>query len=389
MICYLAKLFLKDYDKVGKPGVRQGYGIISGVMGIAFNVCLFLSKLFAGLISGSVSILGDAFNNLSDAASSIVTLVGFKLSGEEADEEHPFGHGRLEYISGLIVALLIIIMGLELAQTSVKRIINPEQVEYSSVVGIILIISIIVKLIMFQGNLQASARIESAALKATAMDSISDVLTTLIVLISNIIAHFTGVTVDGFVGVIVALFIMNTGVQAARDTINPLLGEPPSAEFKENVINTVMRHNGILGVHDLVIHNYGPSRIFMSLHVEVPADKDIITVHDMIDDIEDHLRKKYHCTPVIHMDPVATDDKETLKYKEIVSKQLKALDPSISFHDFRVIHSEHSPKKITCDVEVPYGFEIADEKIIKVLTDTIKEADPDMKVMITVDKEEK
>lgn len=389
MICYLAKLFLKDYDKVGKPGVRQGYGIISGVMGIAFNVCLFLSKLFAGLISGSVSILGDAFNNLSDAASSIVTLVGFKLSGEEADEEHPFGHGRLEYISGLIVALLIIIMGLELAQTSVKRIINPEQVEYSSVVGIILIISIIVKLIMFQGNLQASVRIESAALKATAMDSISDVLTTLIVLISNIIAHFTGVTVDGFVGVIVALFIMNTGVQAARDTINPLLGEPPSAEFKENVINTVMRHNGILGVHDLVIHNYGPSRIFMSLHVEVPSDKDIITVHDMIDDIEDHLRKKYHCTPVIHMDPVATDDRETLKYKEIVSKQLKALDPSISFHDFRVIHSEHSPKKITCDVEVPYGFEIADEKIIKVLTDTIKEADPDMKVMITVDKEEK
>lgn len=389
MICYLAKLFLKDYDNVGKPGVRQGYGIISGVMGIAFNVCLFLSKLFAGLISGSVSILGDAFNNLSDAASSIVTLVGFKLSGEEADEEHPFGHGRLEYISGLIVALLIIIMGLELAQTSVKRIINPEQVEYSSVVGIILIISIIVKLIMFQGNLQASARIESAALKATAMDSISDVLTTLIVLISNIVAHLTGVTVDGFVGVIVALFIMNTGVQAARDTINPLLGEPPSAEFKENVINTVMRHNGILGVHDLVIHNYGPSRIFMSLHVEVPADKDIITVHDMIDDIEDHLRKKYHCTPVIHMDPVATDDKETLKYKEIVSKQLKALDPSISFHDFRVIHSEHSPKKITCDVEVPYGFEIADEKIIKALTDTIKEADPDMKVMITVDKEEK
>lgn len=389
MICYLAKLFLKDYDNVGKPGVRQGYGIISGVMGIAFNVCLFLSKLFAGLISGSVSILGDAFNNLSDAASSIVTLVGFKLSGEEADEEHPFGHGRLEYISGLIVALLIIIMGLELAQTSVKRIINPEQVEYSSVVGIILIISIIVKLIMFQGNLQASARIESAALKATAMDSISDVLTTLIVFISNIVAHLTGVTVDGFVGVIVALFIMNTGVQAARDTINPLLGEPPSAEFKENVINTVMRHNGILGVHDLVIHNYGPSRIFMSLHVEVPADKDIITVHDMIDDIEDHLRKKYHCTPVIHMDPVATDDKETLKYKEIVSKQLKALDPSISFHDFRVIHSEHSPKKITCDVEVPYGFEIADEKIIKALTDTIKEADPDMKVMITVDKEEK
>lgn len=387
MICFLARFFVKDYEQVKLPKVRQGYGIISGATGIAFNILLFVTKFMAGLISGSISILGDAFNNLSDATSSIVTLVGFKLAGEEADEQHPFGHGRIEYIAGLIVSLFIIIMGFELAQSSIHRIFNPEPVEFSASIAVILVFSIIIKLIMFQGNLQASRRIESSALKSTALDSISDVVTTSVVLLSNIFAYYTGITVDGFFGVFVGFFIIKTGYEAARDTINPLLGEPSSKEVIEDVLSTVTAHDGILGAHDLIIHNYGPSRIFMSLHVEVPGDQDIITVHDLIDDIESELRQKYHCTAVIHMDPVVMNDKETDDYKKKAANILKSLDPKLGFHDFRVVHCENGERKLSFDVGVPYKYDLKDEEIVKYLETHIAGAYPEIKCDITIDKE--
>ncbi len=386
MICFLAKFFVKDYEKTNLPGVRQGYGILSGVTGVAFNILLFLTKMFAAFLSGSISILGDALNNLSDAASSIVTLVGFKLSGQAADEEHPFGHGRIEYIAGLIVSLLIIITGIELVHSSFNKIISPEQTSFSLVIAIILIFSIFIKLIMFQGNLQASQKINSAALKSTAIDSISDVFTTSLVLVCTLINHILGVNIDGFAGVAVGLLIIKAGIDAAKDTINPLLGETPSKEYLEEISNLVNSHEGVLGVHDIVVHNYGPSRIFMSLHVEVPADQDIITVHDLIDDIENELRQKYHCTAVIHMDPVVMN--ASIAYlKRKVKHILGELDPALSFHDLRMIHSDKDEKKLTFDVVVPYKYDMSDEEIISYLEKHIQGIDPDIRPEIEIDKE--
>lgn len=387
MICFLAKFFIKDYEKTSLPEVRQGYGVISGITGVALNIFLFLTKMLAAFLSGSIAILGDALNNLSDAASSIITLVGFKLSGQAADEEHPFGHGRIEYIAGLIVSLFIIITGIELAHSSFDKILHPEETSFSAVIGIILIISILVKLIMFQGNMQASKRIGSAALKSTAIDSISDVLTTSIVLVCSLLNFFFGINIDGFVGVIVGLFILKAGLEAAKDTINPLLGEPPGKEFVKDVENTVLSRQGVLGVHDIVIHNYGPSRIFMSLHVEVPADGDLITVHDIIDDIENDLRQKYHCTAVIHMDPVDVQNTSVAELKRRVKHVLMELDPKLSFHDFRIIHSEDDAKKLSFDVTVPYKYDLSDEEIQSYLEQHIKAIEPSAVCEITIDKD--
>lgn len=386
MICFLAKFFIKDYEKTNLPDVRQGYGVISGITGVAFNILLFLTKMFAAFLCGSISILGDALNNLSDAASSIVTLVGFKLSGQAADEEHPFGHGRIEYIAGLIVSLLIIVTGIELVHSSFNKIINPEQTSFSITIAVILIISIFIKLIMFQGNLQASQKINSAALKSTAIDSISDVFTTSLVLVCALLNYIFGVNIDGFVGVAVGLLIIRAGVNAAKDTINPLLGETPSKEYLQEISNLVNSHDGVLGVHDIVVHNYGPSRIFMSLHVEVPADKDIITVHDLIDDIENELRQKYHCTAVIHMDPVVMNA-SIAELKRKVKHILQELDPGLSFHDLRMIHSDKDEKKLTFDVVVPYKYDMSDEEIISYLDKHIEEIDPNIRPEIEIDKQ--
>ncbi len=386
MICFLARFFVKDYEQVKLPGVRQGYGIISGVTGIAFNIFLFLTKFIAGVLSGAISIYGDAFNNLSDAASSVVTFIGFKLAGEEADEQHPFGHGRLEYVSGLIVSLFIILTGCEVARTSVEKIIHPEKVEFNAIIGGILVISILIKLIMFQGNLQASEKIESKALRSVAMDSISDVVTTTIVLLSNVFAYRTGITVDGFFGILVGFFIIKTGYEAAKDTINPLLGEPPSKEFVDDVKETALAHEGILGVHDLMVHNYGPSRIIMSLHVEVPADQDLVTVHNLIDDIENELRVKYHCTAVIHMDPVETNDMETAFLHRKVKHILGELGPELSFHDLRVIHHEGDKKRVSFDIQVPYKYDLSDGEILNYIMSHLESVDKDLTFDITIDK---
>ena len=385
MICTLAKKFIKDYDRVDDPKVRQGYGIISGAVGIALNIILVIIKLLAGTISGSIAIISDALNNLSDVVSSVVTLIGFKLAGQEADEEHPFGHGRLEYIAGLIVSLLIIIMAFELFQSSFAKITSPEAVTFTPVVVFILVVSVLIKFLMFAANLRSSKVIGSATLRSTAMDSISDVLSTSIVLISLFINHYTGLNVDGFAGIIVALFILKTGIESAKDTISPLLGEPPSKEFLKDIETIVLSHEGTFGVHDIIVHNYGPSRIIMSLHVEVPEYMTLIEVHDIIDKIEKELRKKYHCTAVIHMDPVNDSDAKTREMKAWLKLILEEIDPKIKFHDFWISESSDE-KTVSFDLEIPYKYEIKDDELIRMVTERFAEMESDYKLDITVDK---
>ncbi|WP_024864640.1 cation diffusion facilitator family transporter [Butyrivibrio sp. FCS014] len=389
MICFLAKFFIKDYDRVEDPEVRQNYGILSGVIGIALNIILVIIKMFAGYISGSIAIVSDALNNLSDVASSVVTLVGFKLSGQEADEEHPYGHGRLEYIAGLIVSLFIMIMAVELLQSSFNKILHHEEIVFTPVVGIILVISIIIKLTMFGANLQASKAIKSATLKSTAMDSISDVFSTGIVLVSVVISHFFGVNIDGIAGIIVGLFIMKTGFDAARDTISPLLGEPADKDFIDEVKEAVLSHEGVLGVHDIVVHNYGPGRIMMSLHVEVPSDKTLVEAHDLIDEIERQLNGKYRCTAVIHLDPVSDDDRAARDMKSWLKLVLEEIDPKLRYHDCRIVRNRDEEPIVSFDLEVPYKYDIKDEELKRIIEDRVKGMAGECKLDITVDKAKK
>ncbi|SFU38170.1 cation diffusion facilitator family transporter [Butyrivibrio sp. M55] len=389
MICFLAKFFIKDYTQVKNAKVRQQYGVLSGAVGIFLNLILFVSKLIAGFITGSISIMADALNNLSDVGSSVVTLVGFRLSGHEADEEHPFGHGRIEYVAGLIVALLIVLMGVELIRTSFGKILNPGEISFNPVVAGILVFAIFIKLVMYLGNKEAAKKIESAALNNTALDSISDVFTTTVVLACAIFTNSTGVVLDGYVGILVGILIVKTGIEAARDTINPLLGEPPSKELVKEIEDTVLSHENILGVHDLVIHNYGPTGLFMSLHAEVDGGLDLITVHDFIDDIENELRVKYSCEVVIHMDPVVIGDEDTERLKRKVRYIVKELDPELKFHDFRLKHSKDKGRRVAFDLSVPYKYNMKDAEILDYLEERIKRMEPDIECDITIDKTEK
>ncbi|MBP3782934.1 MAG: cation transporter [Butyrivibrio sp.] len=389
MISFLARFFIKDHKQVDSPIVRQSYGMLSGAFGIAFNIILVIFKMIAGVLSGSIAVFSDALNNLSDVTSSVVTLIFFKLSGRDADEEHPFGHGRLEYVAGLIVSLLIIIMAVELLNGSIMKIIHPEDVELSFVIVLILVVSIFIKFIMFASYLQTAKLIDSATIRSAAMDSLSDVLSTSIVLVSLIVFEVTKINVDGYAGIVVALFIFKTGIDAAKDTINPLLGEPPSREFLREIEKTVLAHECVLGVHDIVVHNYGPSRVMMSLHVEVPSDENLITIHDIIDEIEKELRQKYHCTAVIHMDPVDSSDSEAMAIKNWLTLNIEEIDPSIKFHDLRLVRKEGEKPIVEFDLEVPYRYKMADDELVKLLENRLKEIGDGYSYDITVDKKEK
>ncbi len=389
MISFLARFFIKDHKQVDSPIVRQSYGMLSGAFGIAFNIILVIFKMIAGALSGSIAVFSDALNNLSDVTSSVVTLIFFKLSGREADEEHPFGHGRLEYVAGLIVSLLIIIMAVELLNGSIMKILNPADVELSFVIVLILIVSILIKFLMFISYLQTSKLIDSATIRSAAMDSLSDVLSTSIVLASLIVFKMTGKNIDGYAGIVVALFIFKTGIDAAKDTINPLLGEPPSKEFLRDIERTVLSHECVLGVHDIVVHNYGPSRVMLSLHVEVPSDETLLAIHDSIDEIEKELRQKYHCTAVIHMDPVDSSDSEAMAVKSWLMLNIEEIDPAIKFHDLRLVRKEGERPLVEFDLEVPYKYKMGDEELVRIVEDRLKELGGEYKFDITIDKKEK
>ena len=372
MITFLASLFIKDSKNYKKPSVRQAYGVLSGAVGIGLNILLFFGKWLAGTISGSIAITADAFNNLSDAGSSIITLIGFRLSGQEPDPEHPFGHGRMEYISGLLVSVAILVMGLELIWSSIGKLRSPEPIESSALVFGILIASILVKLYMFFYNHSLSKKIESAAMKATSVDSLSDTVATTLVLIATLISKYTGLLLDGWFGILVGLFILYTGGSTLKETIDLLLGQPPKQEFIDEVKEIVLGHSMVHGVHDLIVHDYGPGRVMISLHAEVDVNGDIQDIHEQIDHIEHELQEKLHCSATIHMDPIVTDDKEVLAMKAKVEEMVHFLDESFSMHDFRMVKGS-TRTNLIFDVEVPRKTSYTDNEIVNCPSERIHE----------------
>lgn len=372
MVTLLAKIFIKDAGNTANPKVRQAYGVLTGVVGILLNILLFAGKFVAGTISKSISITADAFNNLSDAGSSFVTLIGFKLAGAKPDPEHPFGHGRIEYVAGLVVSGVILLMAFELIRDSIDKIIHPQKVEFSVLAAAILLVSILVKIYMYLYNSSISKKIESAAMKATAIDSLSDTLATTVVLAASVIAHFTGLQIDGYCGVLVGLFIFYAGFSAAKETLDPLLGQPPEEEFVERIEEIVMSYDLVQGIHDLVVHNYGPGRVMISLHAEVPAEEDILEIHDMIDIIENELGEKLNCEAVIHMDPLVTRDERVNELKDQVAQVVSGLDEEVTMHDFRtVIGPTHT--NLLFDVVLPYRYEMSDEEVKEEIQKRVQE----------------
>ena len=357
-------------DGPQSPKARRRCGMMSGGIGITLNLLLFLGKLLAGIATASIAVTADAFNNLSDAASSVVTLVGFRLASQEADEEHPFGHGRMEYLAGLVVAILILLVGTELAQSSIQKIINPEPVVFSPLSAAILAVSVGVKLWMFWFNRGLSRQISSAALAATAADSLSDSAATGILLLGLVAGHFLSLPLDGWLGLAVALFILRTGWGAAKDTVDPLLGRPMDRALAEDIDRIVLGHQYILGIHDLVYHDYGPGRAMMSFHAEVPADANLLEIHDVIDHVERELKARHHIETCIHMDPVVRDGR-TEDLRQQAARLARNIDPLLSIHDFRVtagpIHTN-----ILFDVVVPYGFRLTDAQVRTALTQGLK-----------------
>ena len=372
MITLLANIFIKDNKNYQSPKVRQAYGMLCGAAGIGLNVLLFFGKWLAGMMSGSIAITADAFNNLSDAGSSVITLVGFKLSGQKPDPEHPFGHGRMEYISGLLVSVAILIMGFELIKSSVEKILHPEEIAGGPVIYGILAASILVKLYMSFYNRSIGNKISSAAMRATAADSLSDSVSTILVLIATLISQFTGLILDGWFGVLVGIFIFISGINAMKDTVNPLLGQAPGKELVEEIRQIVMSSSVIYGMHDLIVHDYGPGRRMISLHAEVPADGDLMAIHDEIDNIEAKLQEELHCSATIHMDPVVTDDAETNEMRKTVADLAQKVDPALSIHDFRMVQGD-THTNLIFDVAVPYECKLTDVEVSNQIKELVKE----------------
>ena len=388
MISLLSRLFIKDYENTGDPQVRQRYGMVCGGVGIFLNVLLSLGKFLAGFFSGSVAITADAFNNLSDTGSSVITLVGFHMAGQKPDPAHPFGHGRIEYISGLMVAFIILLMAVELLQSSVEKILHPEEVTATPLVIGILVASICVKLYMSLYNRRVARKIGSAAMDATAKDSISDSLATTVVLATTLLAHFTGLKIDGYCGVLVSLFVFMAGISAAKETINPLLGQPPQPEFVRQVRDIILsyRDQGIIGLHDLVVHNYGPGRVMLSVHAEVPAKSDVVKMHDVIDNIEHRLKSELQCEAVIHMDPVSMDDVRTKELRRKVAAIVSGMEGKVSFHDFRVVDGE-THTNLIFDVVVPFDYPMSDQQVRDYIQNEVKKISDQYFAVIDVDKD--
>ena len=384
MITLLCRWFIRDRDHVSDPAVRRAYGQLCGLTGIGLNVLLFIGKFLAGSISGSIAITADAFNNLSDAGSSLITLLGFRLAGRKPDPEHPFGHGRMEYISGLVVSGLILLMGAELVKTSFDKILHPAAVDFSVTAMVILAVSILVKLYMSLYNRRIGKKINSAAMAATAADSISDAISTAAVLAAMLVAKFSGLMIDGYVGMIVAVLILISGVKAAKETIAPLLGQAPEAEFVRQIERIVMSHPPICGIHDLVVHDYGPGRVMISLHAEVPAGGDMLTLHDVIDNAELELRRELNCEAVIHMDPIVTDDGLTAELRSKVSELVKTIDERITIHDFRMVPgSTHT--NLIFDAVVPFDIGLSVQEVSGRIRRLVSEMDGNYFAVVLVE----
>ena len=363
MIEWLAKRLIRDSGNLDDPRVRRAYGALSGAVGIVLNLLLAAAKLLASRVAGSIAIAADAANNLSDAVTSGVTLAGFKLSGKRDDDEHPFGHGRAEYVAGLVVALLILLAGLSLGRESVAQILNPQPVLFHPAAAAVLCGAVALKLYMFAYNRRIGGRIRSVAMKAAALDSLSDAAATFAVLLSMLAERFLGWHIDGWAGALVSLLILRSGVQAAREAVGPLRGSPPSRDFVRRVEAIVRESDHVLGIHDLRVHDYGAGRVMISLHAEVPADGSLVELHDAVDAIERRLQDELNCEAVIHLDPRFPEDAPTAEaHRRILEALREDVDPRVTLHDFRVAQGKDGPE-LRFDVIVPRGLRQSDEAL--------------------------
>ena len=385
MIGFLARIFIKDHKNIRESSVRHAYGVLCGAVGVFLNIVLFGLKFTAGFFSGSVAITADAFNNLSDALSSVVTIVGFKMASQKPDPQHPFGHGRIEYITGLVVSMIIILMGFELGKSSVEKIIHPAMPALTPLVAGILTLSILVKLYMYLYNKKTGEALGSAAMKATAMDSFSDSLATLAVLACALVSYYTGYILDGWCGLLVSAFVLYAGVSSAKDTIDPLLGSVPSKEYVNAIEKFVTSFDEVIGIHDLVVHDYGPGRVMISLHAEVRSDRNILDVHDTIDNIERRINEKLGCSCVIHMDPVVVDDEATDRMRKLAALIAKSVDERFTIHDFRMVKGP-SHTNLIFDVVAPFDCKLSEDEIKNTICAKVESLPGSHYAVINVDR---
>lgn len=384
MFKLIVKLFVKDYKNHKNPVVRERYGLLSSIVGIIVNIILSLSKLVIGSLTSSISITADAINNLSDAGSCIVTLVGFKMAGMKPDKEHPFGHGRIEYIAALIVGFIVELMGFELIKSSVEKIKNPEELTFSIPAVIVLLISIFGKLWLALFNRYLGKTISSPALSAVVTDSLSDICATAFTLLALILSRYTSLPLDGFFGIIVALFIMYSGYGILKETIGIILGVPPSGELVDKIVELIKSHDSVIDIHDLVIHSYGENRLFGSVHVEVPADFDILEAHDNMDHIEKEILEKFGINMVVHLDPLVVNDERIKVLKDLTYGTIKNFDERLSLHDFRVVEGPTHTNFIF-DLVIPFDYKLSAEELKEKIAELMKEHNKNYFVVITVE----
>lgn len=385
MISILSKLFIKNKEGMNENKLRSAYGTLCCIVGIFLNLVLFGIKYFAGVISHSIAITADAFNNLSDAGSTVITLAGLRLAERKPDKDHPFGHGRMEYLSGLAVSVIIILVGIELLGSSVDKIMNPSDVDTSIAAIVILVASVLIKGYMFIYNNGIGKKINSAGMKATALDCIGDAVATSVVLVSTIISYFTGLKIDGWCGILVSLFIVYAGIRSVKETVNPLLGMPPEKEFIDEVERIVLSYEKIVGIHDLIVHDYGPGRVVVSLHAEVNGNDDIYALHDVIDNAEFKLAEELGCMAVIHMDPIETDNAVTTKVRNDVAEAVKALGENVTIHDFRMVPGD-SHTNLIFDVVVPHEIKSSDSEIKEQVRSIIAEKFRYCNAVVNIDR---
>lgn len=386
---FLLKCFIKNYKEVSDKKVRNAYGFLASIVGMLSNTLLFLIKLFVGILSNSVSVTADAFNNLSDFASSLITMIGFKMASKPADKEHPFGHGRIEYLSALVVAFMVMLVGFQFIKTSYDRIVHPTKIVFQTIPFLLIILSILIKIWLGKFNNYMGKSINSSALQASSFDAYSDVITSSCVAISLVISKFTNIPIDGYIGILVSLFILYSGFSLIKDTLDPILGESPNPELVKEITKGVLNYDYITGVHDLVIHNYGPGKFMATIHAEVPQDISIVTIHEIIDKAEKELSKKLGIILVIHMDPINTDNKEVNFTKQELIKMLKKYPYIKSIHDFRMVGHD-TKKNLIFDIVIDYSEKLTNEFIKEVkdnINKDIKTLHPDYNAIITIDQD--
>lgn len=381
----LVKLFIKNPDDVRLPEVRQKYGHMASIVGIVVNLMLFASKFAVGTAFGMISVTADAVNNLSDAGSSIISLISFKLSEKPADKDHPFGHARVEYLASSVVAVIILFVGFELGKASIGRILNPGTVSFSAVTAVVLAASILAKYWLYSFNKSLSRRVNSTMMLATAADSLSDVMATSAVLLSMILSPIIKFQLDGYMGIVVAVLIVFSGYGVMRETVDRMLGKGPGTELIEEIQGFIMKYDGVINIHDLLVHDYGPNRTFASVHVEVDAKVDILKSHDLIDNIELDLKREHNINLVIHLDPVVIDDEYVNSMKRLTETIIKSIDPALSFHDFRVVRGQtHS--NLIFDLMIPFEYPKRKSEIAAEFSSALKKRDATLRAVINFDR---